>query len=208
MTIFSRALLPAIAICLFPVDLLAQSITTAPLMPVPVSSPWLLLALGIALIGAMWWMQQRQALTGRGSGIAMLVLVGAAALAGALVITAQSTTIFSNPAGQTLAIPIAPERRGQRRRMDAGGLQEHSGVALLITRLPRRRSARLPGAHRHADRGIVRSAPIALRDQRDARQRRDVPRRRRDHLPHRSSANLATSLRSPRPAARRQAARP
>ena len=122
----------AAALFLTPAAAFAQSITTEPLTPVPIGNPWLLLAFGTLLIGGLGWMLRHQPLTRRGAGFAAVAI--AAGLGAVLVLDAQATLTFSDPAGETLSIPITPETTGD----DVDGWEpadftNTSGIDLLIT---------------------------------------------------------------------------
>ena len=84
----------------FPAAAAAQSITTAPVTAVPVASPWLLLALFLTLLlGGAWLLRRRQQL---GMAIVSAVLLAS----GLWMVHAQASLEFTDPAGETVAVPV------------------------------------------------------------------------------------------------------
>lgn len=119
-----------IFICLCPSHALAQSITTAPVAPVPVGAPWLVLALGLMLIGGAYLILRNRAAEG-GAGLAALAV--AVTLGAAFVLHAQATLTFTDPEGETLAIPITPEASGDDvTGWEPADFTNNSGVTLAI----------------------------------------------------------------------------
>lgn len=90
----------------FPLVLSAQSITTEPTTAVPISSPWLLLALWLTVIGGGIRMLRRR---GQQAGaLATAVLLAA----GLWLAHAQAILQFTDPAGETLALPVTQIESG------------------------------------------------------------------------------------------------
>lgn len=96
--VFTTVLLVA-----FPIPLAAQSITTEPVTAVPVSNPWLLLALWLTLLaGGAWMLRSRRPQ-------AQALLVAGIAAAGLWMLQpagAQVLLEFGDPEGETASIPI------------------------------------------------------------------------------------------------------
>ncbi|WP_396936714.1 midcut-by-XrtH protein [Mycolicibacterium sp.] len=97
---FTRTLLITV---LFAQSAAAQSVTIQPVTPVPVSGPvGLLLLAGLLLAAGVWLLRQRRATA------AMIALVAGTTMIGGATFRAQSTATFTNPAGETLPIPVTP----------------------------------------------------------------------------------------------------
>lgn len=88
---------------LFAQSAAAQSVTIQPVTPVPVSGPLgLLLLAGLLLAAGVWLLGQRR------PAAAVIALVTGATIIGGATFRAQSTATFTNPAGETLPIPVTP----------------------------------------------------------------------------------------------------
>lgn len=117
----------------------AQSITVVPAGPgvaaIPVDNPWALLALSLALgLGAWRVFRQRQHRT------LLMALWGTALLAGMLwqspVLRAQIVGSFTNPAGETRAIPVVPVLSGSDiQGFSAADFSNATGLPLKINAL-------------------------------------------------------------------------
>lgn len=129
----TRPLAVAAALLFTPASAFAQSITTEPLTPVPIGSPWLLLALGLTLVGGMYWMLR----TGRGPRPRVSMLAAGLLGAGlwlAASLGAQISSSFTDPAGGTLAIPVSQTTSGSDvSGFEAADFTNASGAPLLIT---------------------------------------------------------------------------
>jgi hypothetical protein len=116
----------------------AQSITTQPdALPVPVMPQMVLIALaGLLAVVTVGLLRRR-----RMSGAFALVFVLGVSLAGAWgssVLHAQLTRQFTNPAGETLPIPVTPVvTRGELQGFQYVDFENTSGVPLRITGIER-----------------------------------------------------------------------
>ncbi len=98
-------LLFAVLTSLFPCHLYAQTISTGSLRSLPVNNPWMLLGLVLAFVACAFWLLRNK----------RHYRTFASVLAGALLVLslwqipelrAQLAATFTNPAGETLAIPV------------------------------------------------------------------------------------------------------
>ena len=123
----------ATALLFVSAPVVAQSITTEALAPVPIGSPWLLLVLGLTLIGGMYWSLR----TGRGLGPRLSMLAVGLLGAGlwlAASLGAQISSSFADPAGGTLAIPVTQTTSGSDvSGFEAADFTNTSGATLRIT---------------------------------------------------------------------------
>lgn len=105
MTLSLKSTLLSFASLTVPAVAFAQTITTDPVTPVPVSGPLGLVLLAVLLLGAAAWLL-RQPRT-HPALVAVAVLGGTLLWQGATFL-AQSSSSFTNPAGETLPIQVTP----------------------------------------------------------------------------------------------------
>ncbi len=182
------AAVAALGFLLVSVPASAQVITTVPAAaPVPAMPPWALLILGLGLMAVAF-----RALRGRGGRHATASLL-ALALAAALLsygpaVWAAIASTFTNPAGETLAIPVTqipsgPDLAG----WELADFTNSSGAALKVDAiaLPAYADCLPERAERRAAAGR-RAAALAAPDVRrgpDPERRRHVPRGRGHDVP-------------------------
>ncbi len=98
-------LLYVVLASLFPCHLYAQTISTGPLRGLPVNNPWMLLGLVLAFVACAFWLLRNN------RHFRPIAFVLAAALISLSLwqipeLRAQLAASFSNPAGETLLIPV------------------------------------------------------------------------------------------------------